>query len=311
MENLSYEDRICILKAYQKSATEIFEKYKYLLTNPELKLCFELGDPHIHASIIDRGQLGGNLAICAIHCGGCIILMLDVILESALLIVDEYADFIKSGKDRLMIIWHVLEHTILHEMRHASQPFNLVNSAYTVIPSIEYIRRETDADYIANKILIEDFGAPEWLIGAINLHGYALPMQLVYDQSRLNDVGLYYYEFIKTLYFLGIGRFENDILGTIQSAIFDLDNVYLYNNINGRNTVVCLKHDGKFYPPSEEFCRLYDIAFLGINEQSFSDKPYMISIYAESIEDNGILFVVEGERLIPAFTTNLGCYYNT
>ena len=311
MLELSFDDRIYILETYQKSAIEIFENYKHLLTNPELELRFELSDPNIHASMINKSELGTGLAVCAVHCQGCIILMLDVILDSALLIIDLYDRFIKSDEDCLMVIWHVLEHTLLHEMQHAGQPFHLLNGMCNVIPDIEYTRRETDADYTANKILMEDFGAPEWFIEAITQNGYGLPMQLAYDQSQLHDIALYYYEFIKTFYCLSLGKYGNDILELIQTAVFEFDNIYVHNNINGRNDVMCIKQNGKFYPPTREFCYLYNITFLGINEQDFKDEPYLIYINAEPIGENGARFIIGGERLIPAFTKDLGCYYNT
>lgn len=307
---LTLEQRILILESYKRRALDIFEKYKYLLTNPELELHFELSDPNIHSSEFVNNNR--NLVVCAIHCNGCIILMLDTILEAALCIINEYTNFVELDEKTAIVIMHTLEHTLLHEMRHDGQPFHLLNNSIQVISSIEYIKRETDADYIANKILIEDFGAPEWVIDLINSNSYRNPMMLVYDQSQIHDMALYYYEFIKTFYCLSTGIYDNELLYAVQSAIFYTSNLYIQNNINDRNEFICIKRDGVFYAPTHEFCYLYNIAFLGINEPDFLDKEYTINIRAELInnDDDSIVFIIGGKRLLQPFTKDIGCYYN-
>lgn len=289
------EEDLSRMESLVDLARKVFEEHKYLLTNKNINIRFELANDPSPWVISGISNYFGILIRVS-----CVILtanwQIDVMLKD---IDPEYADdmdLIRSLEDRVYTIQMVF--TVLHEMVHQAQQ----SPTYYDLNGLS-ITNEDSADWLAVQILREEYNLQEYEAALLFESSYGRRF-LIYSPPTPDNLFDYYNESLKIVVCMITNNISRINIEVPSNLLYIGIDIMLVNNINNRDIKIPIRLNGVLMRPSAEYAMLLRLIVLGTQESWYLGMRCIIS-------DDETLYtiIIDGTVLIQPFTEDIGKMY--
>lgn len=276
-------------------ARKVFEEHKYLLTNKNINIRFELANDPSPWVISGISNYFGILIRVS-----CVILtanwQIDVMLKD---IDPEYTDdmdLIRSLEDRVYTIQMIF--TVLHEMTHQAQQ---VPTCYEL--NGLSITNEDSADWVAVQILREEYYLQEYEAALLFESSYGQRF-LICSPPTPDNLFDYYNESLKILVCMVTGNMCRNNMEAPANLLYCGVDIMIVNNINNRDIKIPIRLNGVLMRPTAEYAMLLRLVLLGTEESWYLGMQCTLS-------DDETLYtiIIGGTALIQPFTEDIGKMY--